>query len=626
MENKSELNIIFLYEPKSIEALVLFFNQHTNISPNNSLVIALDPILERLLVERNISFVSGREYRTPDPQPLISAEAFASEIFENKKWEFFSYRGVSLGRLFFFPLQMYLAPLLYFADIVSNAIRKHGSVKRLITFPPSVNAPSMGFFLENLRLQIFVDVVSAIGAQSAKEVLILDIVKNTLKVKNSSFILKRFLWNFCLTILNSFVSLLPAKKIRILVSDYWRNLAPYVKNIDSAEIFLLDRTEAFKAGIVNIVKFQMRFVHTKGFATKASEERKKTQFLFEEQWQSIKKENLPDFQFRGYSLLPIIITLLERVMEYASADMLMEIDSTYSALQRIKPSIVILRSTMSGQPHFVILAQVATALGIPSLEMQHGLEYYGPGSMDRRHSAKHMGAYGSFIQEEMKAAGDSINTHAIGSPRFDVYSSPKGKNYLPEGSDNKKLSVLCIVPTTMPGVGADSYDIAEYLEEMGNALRVVGDLDAVIKMRPGISMNEFYQPILEKAFQNVSYTIVQNEPLYELYPKADIVVSFYSTAALEALQCEKPLIYLGLSAVQKMMGEYHFAYYLQAGAMAMAKTGDELATVLTELSKNPESRRNMAQSAKVFLEENYSFDGKSSERAALLIEKLAKVS
>jgi len=133
----------------------------------------------------------------------------------------------------------------------------------------------------------------------------------------------------------------------------------------------------------------------------------------------------------------------------------------------------------------------------------------------------------------------------------------------------------------------------------------------------------FYDTTVANVFEGMSYRIAQYESLAELYPQADIVVSHYSTATLEALQCSKPLIYFGVSPGFDLMAKVHFALYEQQGVMMIVKTREELARVIQMLAQDPRARERLSRAATVFLEKEYAFDGKASERAAALIASLA---
>lgn len=625
MPPRNEKNIIFLSELKHVDMLSEFLSKHVDLQKEGYLIVSLDAEIEHVLTEKKILFRSGRDYRTHTAEPMTLGEEWLTALFDDVRWKSFSYRGVSLSRLYFFPIQAYLTPLIYYFDIIANVFARHSMLTRCVVFPSTTMVPPRGFCLEVHSIKTVVDVVTYLAAKNGIEALIPE-TASPMRVQTSaaSFKVKHTLFSLGIGLLNTAVSCVRRKRsLRILASDYWDNLEPYLKAIDSAEVFLLDRRQVFNAGLSNIWRFRMRFVHMDAYANNASFERDNTLKKIIEMWQLIKNDSaMPTFLFRGFSIQPLIVKVLDTVVDDIISHVLKDIDDTYALLARLKPDVVELRSTMSGQTHFVILARVAREMGIPSLEMQHGIEYYGPGSMDRRHSAEHMGVYGSLTQRELQEAEDSITTHVVGSPRFDVYGSLPQTNHARQGIPPTGVTVLCIAPPIKPGT-IDTYDIEEYFSATAAAVRGVLGSSVTIKLRAGSYRQSFYETALEHTFQGVPYNIAQYEPLAEAFSQADIVVSHYSTTTLEALQCGKPVIYFGVSPGFELMAEYHLAPYWQNSALIIAKTREELARSMHTLAENPKARGQMSRAATVFLGKEYAFDGKAGERAAALIISLA---
>ncbi len=626
MSPQNERTGIFLSELKHVDMFERLLSKRPDLQKEGYLLIPLDAEIEYALTAKEIPFCSGRGYRTHDTEPMTRSEQWIEALFNSDRWAFFKYRGVSLSRLYFFPLQAYLTSLLYYADIVAQVFARHSALSRCIVFPPTIGVPPRGFCLEVHNIKTVVDVVRFLGTQRNIKILIPEItIPIRARTFDASFEVRQMLFGWGIGLLNFFVSSMRRpRRVRILASDYWFNLEPYLNALGSAEVFLLDRKEAFKAGFFNIWRFRMRFVHLDAYAKSSPPERDHAREQITEAWRSIQKDSaIPEFLFRGFSLRPLVVQALGTVVADAAAHVLKDIDDTYTLIARVKPDVVELRSTMSGQTHFVILAQVARALKIPSLEMQHGIEYYGKGSMDRRHSAEHIGVYGPLTQRELRVAEDDITTHVVGSPRFDVYAS------LPEIDRAKQpilhagLTVLCIAPPVKPGT-IDTYDVEEYFSAIAAAARGVPNMSIIVKLRAGPPRQSFYEAAIARAFAGVPHATAQYEPLAELFPPADIVVSNYSTATLEALQCGKPLIYFGASPGFDLMAEFHLAVYEQKGALMIAKTPDDLARGMQALT-DPQARERMSGAATAFLKNEYAFDGRASKRAASLMSSLASL-
>jgi hypothetical protein len=623
MQKQNEQNIFFLAELKQVELLQAFLAANPEVAEEGFLIIPLDVEIEYLLEERGIPFRSGRHYRTPDADIILLGEEWTTRTLDSKRWSFFSYRDVSLVRLYMPTLHGYINVLLYYADIVSNVILQHPSLRRLVAFPSFSGVPVSGNCVAQQQIRILVDVVDCIGKGNGKEVQVPKQITTTNTHRyRESFVFKRRLFGWGIALLNMCIALVRRpRRVKILASDYWKNLTPALQHLDSAEVILLDRKEAFNAGLRNIWKFRMRFLHLNSFSFPGSSERASAKALFAKEWAALEQNADPaEFLFRGVTFQSLVFSVLDTIVADAQMETLIQIDEAHIMLERLKPDVVWLRATMSAQAHFSILAQVARAQHIPSLEMQHGLEYLGPGSMTKHHLAGYTGVYGPLIQKEMREAGDTnTTTVVVGSPRFDVYKSLTNQATTRHPSLEEGLSVLCIAPMVAPGLLMDSYDVEEYFSAIASAVRSIPPATIVIKLRAGDTRKPLFLQMIARLFEGVPYTIAQFEVLWELYPHADIVVSCYSTAVLEALQSLKPVIYLGLSVGEELMGKNHFTPYAQSGALRLAYRKEEVESVFAELASDPSARDSLSEKGHDFLKREYAFDGHAGERAAALV-------
>ncbi len=612
--------LVFIYERAQVTLLEEFLSSQSDRA--SCTVVALDAEVEHVLTKRGIAFESGGRYRSPDAQPMLLADEWAEKLLSDERWGFFAYKGVSFAGLYRHPLQSYLLNLLYFADLVANAVAAHPTVGHLVVFPPQTAGPSIGSVLVDYKIRVVVDAVETVGGQNGKEVLV---AGKAPEVRAQSrpllFTVKRTCFGATLAVLNLLVCMLRRPRhIRILASDYWKHLAPYIQNLDT-EVILIDRTEALSAGLRAIWKYRMRFVHL--YMSHRTRERTEVQETFmQEAGVLTQVSDSGAYVFRGYSFWPLLRLALCALIENAYTHALAEVDAAHVLLTSLKPDVVLLRSTISTQRHFFILAAVARALGVPSLEMQHGLEYYGPGAVDRPHSAEYMGVYGQLTAREMQAAGDDcVKPVVIGSPRFDVYASTQKKHAaLQPGAS---VSLLCIAPPTFPGL-LSAYDGLDYFAAVASAVRDTPNLSVLIKIRPGVSPNDPVHTVIATLFTGLPYAVVQREPLWELYPKSDIVVTHYSTTVLEALMSHRPVVYLGLAPAQQTMADQQFGPYVEAGVMRVAKSSVEFTQIVQMLVEDSALRGRMGGQAGAFIEREYAFDGRASERAAGLIRRLAK--
>ena len=629
--HENERNILFIYELGHIDACVRFLDGNPEVREEGYLLVALGPELEYALAKKGIPFRSGRAYCPLDAHrfPLVAEEW--TKLFDSPERHWFQYRNVSLSRLFFFTVRHYTAHLLYYATLAENLLKQHPAARRLIVFPslqsPTISPGDAAFVRQQPLLRRYLDatVVCArlIGAERGVAVLVpqAPLRPKRRHLMRSLFVLRRALLELAIRLYNASIALLrPRGTPRILASDYWRNIEPIMSQLPRGELMLFDRGEMLRAGISNLWRSRVRLFNFNSFSIRSRKrDRAGAQRSFEEQWRSLRANGLPEYSFGTFSLRPLMAEAFEELFVRVVPQTLRDIDGAYALYENLAPEVVFLRASASLQTHFHILATVARACGIPSLELQHGLEYLGPGSYGTRHSAEYFAVYGQVVQDEFASLGLSRGKFpVIGSPRFDAYkevsfapsSRPKGKG----------VSVLCVGSVSTQ----NEYDLEDYYTAIAKALEKIPGCSVVIKLRPGPARESYYREMIETLFARVPHTIAQYESFPELLTSTDIVVSYFSTSVLEALQFGKPTVVFSVESFEKEMIRFHFTRYAEEGSLLLAFTQEELEIALRSLSSDSTLRARVAERAKKVLAQLYSFDGRASERMIGLITRLAR--
>jgi|GEM_PF-1028751 len=630
--HENERNILFIYELGHIDACVRFLDGNPEVREEGYLLVALGPELEYALAKKGIPFRSGRAYCPLDAHrfPLVAEEW--TKLFDSPERHWFQYRNVSLSRLFFFTVRHYTAHLLYYATLAENLLKQHPAARRLIVFPslqsPTISPGDAAFVRQQPLLRRYLDatVVCArlIGAERGVAVLVpqAPLRPKRRHLMRSLFVLRRALLELAIRLYNASIALLrPRGTPRILASDYWRNIEPIMSQLPRGELMLFDRGEMLRAGISNLWRSRIRLFNFNSFSIRARRrDRAEAQRLFEEQWCSLRENGLPEYSFGTFSLRPLMAEAFEELFVRVVPQTLRDIDGAYALYENLAPEVVFLRASVSLQTHFSILALVARACGIPSLELQHGLEYLGPDSIGTRHSAEYFAVYGQVVQDEFAALGlQREKFPVIGSPRFDAYKKESSTTHRAP-HPRKGISVLCVGSVS----AQNEYDLEDYYSTIARALEKVPGSSVVIKLRHGRARESYYREIIETLFARVPHTIAQYEPLSELLASADVVVSYFSTFVLEALQFSKPTIVFNVESFEKEMIRFHFTRYAEAGSLLLAFTQEELETALRSLSGDGALRTRVAERAEKVLAQLYSFDGRASERMIELITRLAR--
>lgn len=573
-------------------------------------VVALDAEVEEALAARGIPFVSAKGYRTPDLGFRDAAYAWTKEVLENPQHPFIAYRGVPLGRVYFYPLYLYFIRVAYWLDILVSLMERHPGVEKLVVYPSAFQATETIGVLGQEEIDALVDSARCAGAERS---IVVEVPPLPPGVRDSRvlFTAKRRLFGCLLGAWNMLMRLRRSRPLTILASDYWRNLAPLTPHLPGLELVFIDRLQAFQAGMRNMWRWRMRFYHLDAFSGREA--------------QAARGDGTPllTARFRGYEVSAILQGAHTALMRAYLPKTVRDIDHAYVMLERLRPRLVVLRASTSPQTHFAILASVSRALRIPSVEFQHGLEYTGEDSFTLRKNAQHLGVYGPLLKKELVSAGiPHERIESIGSPRFDVYRETRsirenrGERHAPG-----VLSVLCIYPDFSYGDDSDSYEIDTYMRGVAEALTSVQGARLTVKLR-GARREAFFRRRIAELCKGIPHTVIRDSPLSALFAHSDIVVSCYSTAMIEAMLSGVPLVFFAATPLHRRFAE-RLAPYMSAGAFALAHSEEELARALRALTSASE-RRAQVERADRFMTEHYACDGQSAARAAGLIGSLAQ--
>lgn len=605
---------VLLYEPEHAERLSAL---PPVLSGEERTVIAVGADVEFALEERGIAFRSARGFRSNDTQKqLVYIRTAVDTLVQDPRLSFFAHRGFNLGKLYAPALKFALAPFLYSLDILARALEEE-AYDRLITFTTSVPIHAVAGVLERFFWEAPADAARLACAQK-KIAFILK--RMPLQKRDAGFALKRNLFGLAVGMLNALVTaMVSQKRIRILASENWKNIGSLMHALPEGELFLLDRMESLKAGWRAILRNRMRFVHP-GASLRMRRLARAEGKRYRAEWDALEKEGtiFSEMSFRGYALRPHLALALGRVVSEGGKRAVVSIEETFALVARVRPNVVLVRAGVSAQTHFAILCAVAKELGIPSLEIQHGLFYFGDESLTKGRAAAYVAEYGPKAREGLKTDGyDDAHLFDVGSPRFDVFRDAGEK----ENALGPDFHIVCIAPDVTPGFFSDSYEVYDYFETVRRAAEGVPGAFVTVKLRAEHRYRMFFERAIGRAFENLPHRIADRESMREVLAKADVVVSCYSTAILEAMLARRSLVLIGMTPMfSVVLAEFKDAE--EREALAVARTGEETARAFKKLIV-PEERARLVQNAAEFLRERYSFEGNASQRLANALRKLS---
>ncbi|MBC7836237.1 CDP-glycerol glycerophosphotransferase family protein [Acetobacteraceae bacterium] len=624
---------IFIYEEGQVPFLKNMLSVFSEAEKKDSIVIALGLNVEYALKAQNILFDSGRGLRTVSHEESLDyAEKIGREILDDPTFSFLSYRDVNLVDVFVPVFQLYVIYMLYALDVMTTLAQKYPEYKNLVVLPPSQFVFETGGILAELENTGMTDAARLVGEKVGFTIIAPKAERRSAsllkRIDTAWFYFQRRLFGWFLFVLNTLIALfVPQKKIRVLASEYWKNISSLIGTLPEVEIVLLDRAESRKAGLRSISQHRMQFIHVENYLSRAQYKVASQQVdSFLKQWRKVEENNVPltQAQFRGHALKPLLLVALQRLVTVGGVRAVRAIDGTYAAYKRVRPDIVMVRAGASGQIHFAILCYVARALKIPSIELQHGLLPLGQNSFFKRRAAEYAATYGSLTSKEFeeRAGYKQEKLFSIGSPRFDVYKTMREKDAT-RPVQGKPFTFGCIVPAILPHSWSDSYEVVEYLQSLASAAARVPNSLCILKLRPDPDNEVFYRRVIAEAFGKVPYRIAQYESLVDVIAESDVVVTIYSTTVLEGLISGRPTVFNGTLAMHAAFGE-DLRHYIPDEILHVVHTQEELTRSFELLARDPGHRKELVGKADRFMEQNFSFDGKASQKMADVVRKLAK--
>lgn len=608
---------IALYDPGQMDAL-----REARISMPDAQVVALTREVEYALEQKGVPYVSARGLKSRGAvERIVYGQKLGESILGHASMGFFAHRGISIGALYTPVLQEYIAALVYWVDIFSS-LAEQGKGE-IIVLPTRTVVSDTSGVLALFEVHVVEDAAKRVCEERG-----IPCRTSSAPAEPAAAKVRRYMRTVLraaariLGALFNLVHTLRSKPVRILASEYWRNIAPIMKELPEAELFLLDRSEALHAGIGALWRHHVHLVSIEGYApwgTAAAAKRRGDEYCTA--WESSRSGNTPLVEARWGTvpLEPLLAAAVRRIVLRGGVRAVHTIESACAMMKRVRPHAVVVRASASQQIHFSVLCLVAKDLGIPSVEIQHGVQYVGPGSFTTRHTAEYMALYGKAAREQLLTlAYDNAKLLEAGSPRFDIYRRHT------RISPQEPFTIVCVAPPLATGFYDDTYEVADYFTHLAAALaRVKGQV--VIKLRPGAPYKEFFMQAIVSAFGRRPVEVTDSVPLAVLFARAGMVVSPFSTALLESLLMGCPTVFAAHPEPHAVFGE-EFVRHAEAGALALARTPAELVAQTERIANDPAYRESLCRRAHEVTAEYYIFDGRSAARTADMLRTLARKS
>lgn len=638
MKGDIATSLIVLYEMEHIDIILAYFGSEKLKSGDDYIIIPIDYGIELALRERGIPFHSMTGYvaRSSLKERALLVSRMMKQLYVDHEFSFFTHKGIPLGKIVGYSLGEYLLRILHYLDIFECILDQCKNIGKVYLPEPTVKLSATVGQLAEFEIRAGIDTMTFV---TQKRGVIFQTIPCPSTVaaekKLHNFVRSRIrhvvIWS--VKLLNSFISLFRARgALKVFASDYWWHIDSFITKMEGVEITMMERKEI--QSTKNFVwKHKIRFNHPSDYSTYAIKRRAMgKRRYYERMWREISAH--PDFSgqciWHGIHFWELVRPAYSYLVTSFSAEVVEMLEATERLFKKQKIQAVILRASASGQIHFATLGLVAHSMGIPAIELQHGLECYKEFSLSVHKNADIIASYGPLIKKELENVnGVDMRVLNIGSPRFDQYRNEKvgeeAKCKLLEkmNLDARHTILLYVATDIVLGQTHDTYSMLRLFKNIAAVTDSIDGLQIIMKIRPGPATENFFKQSLKEVF-GLRCHIAQYENLHELISISSVVASSFSTVALETMIAEKPIILVGLDENDRMLMESHFLPYEQAQALCIARTQEEFIQQVRAIIKDPDEAKTLVRNANTFLEDNFCFDGRSTERMIDLLETMRK--
>jgi len=317
-------------------------------------------------------------------------------------------------------------------------------------------------------------------------------------------------------------------------------------------------------------------------------------------------------RFRGKEVYPYVRHEFRFLFFSYSYFIIREILIFNRISEKIRPGAIIVMDDRSWPGKTAL--SVAKNNGIPSVIIQHGLHndsaFYGPSL------ASKLTVFGNYTREILLKHGITASQVEItGAPQWDpIFSITRNtedfcrKYHLDK---NKKIVLLATDIIFERTIGE------KVLRSVLSAVRENHDTQLLIRAHP-VEPLGIYSEIAEKnGFPEIR--IFKKQQDYESIVNSDLIITQFSSVALEGMLIGKPVITINLSNLPD-----RFPFASEGAAMGVYDE-DSLPGAIKKVLHNPSARMLLESNMKKFVEKHaYKPDGNASGRVADVILSLIK--
>jgi UDP-N-acetylglucosamine 2-epimerase len=283
-------------------------------------------------------------------------------------------------------------------------------------------------------------------------------------------------------------------------------------------------------------------------------------------------------------------------------------DIYYDLLANIKPDVVILLNEISLPDR--LMALVCTCAGTPSISIQHGLYI---GYVYHKLTTDKVIVWGEEPKKFWETTGCQperiISVGALAHERWQALK----KNELP-ASPKEKPQILFLGQNPAAFISRETH--RKTVSTVFQAAQVLHEYGFIIKPHPAEDI-EPYRTAHQGLSANSNVEILTGGAVEDAILRSDLVITVFSTAGLEAMLLEKPVIVLNLSQ------EPSIAPYTTAAELVESE--EALPRSIQAIVKDPIKRQSLISTGKKYADDYFGkMDGLAAQRAVKAIQEIAK--
>ncbi len=310
------------------------------------------------------------------------------------------------------------------------------------------------------------------------------------------------------------------------------------------------------------------------------------------------------FAYEGVRLWDVLKAGIGCLFDNIIFDVIYSVAYFQRVMNEIRPDIVVVgydRNTIvSG------LVMLAREMGIPVLEIQHGLHrplYPVTEPLSDKIAAGGDYSRGSYIR--FGARDEQVVV--TGWPKYDRYKRLKDDTYT-----KSAVEILFAM-----GLGNTKANL-DIIESIGLWLKDSQEIRLIVKPHP-LESEKVYRKVAGKYEQIV--LCGSSEDIVSLLTSSDVLITEHSTVGIEAALLDIPIVRINIT------NEEAPSVYVDGGIAVEARNIEELKSAVTDVLYNEEVRGRLAEARMKFVYEHaYINDGQASKRVADLIVRMIEES